>query len=55
MSGALSCRLAVASGEVLEATPECGLEVAELLKTEHRNVRREGINPAMPCRQAGVG
>ena len=38
----LSCRSAVASGDVQEDTPERGLEVAELLKAEHRKARREG-------------
>ena len=46
-----------ASGDVLQATPECGLEVTELLKAENRKPRREEINTAMgkPCKPVGFG
>ena len=45
--GTLACRLAVASGGVLEDTNECELKVAERLKAEHRKVRAKGST--QPC------
>ena len=54
--GTLSCRMAVASGNVFEAPPESGQEVAWVLKAQHRK-SCEGINPAVGtrCEPAGVG